>query len=121
MNVLVVEDDPSLREVETMMLMGVGYSVAAASNVTEALDMLEHHIRCDVIVTDYMMPPGPTGIDLARTLRESGSHIPIVLITGDDSVTASLPRDIQLSRIIKKPFPRQVLLDCLLSLACKRL
>ena len=77
--ILVAEDDPSQRRLMTLVLSGAGYAVHSAADGAEALRLLdETHI--DLLVLDVMMPR-LDGFELTRQLRESGSALPILMVT----------------------------------------
>lgn len=81
-NILVVDDHAHIRRLYEYTLEKNGYKPCTASNGREALELLEkHHI--DLIVLDIMMPE-MDGYAFLRTLRESGSEIPVLVITARD-------------------------------------
>jgi two-component system response regulator MprA len=82
--VLVVDDDPQLREALTRALELDGYQVTTANNGAQALDALAHD-RPDVMVLDVMMPY-VGGLDVCRTLRERRDRLPILVLTARDEV-----------------------------------
>jgi two-component system response regulator MprA len=82
--VLVVDDDPQLREALTRALELDGYDVATASNGAQALEAIGHQ-RPDVAVLDVMMPY-VGGLDVCRTLRERRDRLPILVLTARDEV-----------------------------------
>jgi two-component system, OmpR family, response regulator MprA len=82
--VLVVDDDPQLREALTRALELDGYDVSTASNGAQALDAVAHD-RPDVMVLDVMMPY-VGGLDVCRTLRERRDRLPILVLTARDEV-----------------------------------
>jgi two-component system response regulator MprA len=82
--VLVVDDDPQLREALTRALELDGYQVSTASNGAKALDALRDD-RPDVMVLDVMMPY-VGGLDVCRTLRERKDRLPILVLTARDEV-----------------------------------
>jgi PAS domain S-box-containing protein len=80
--VLLVEDEPAVREVTAAMLGELAYKVRQAPDGLAALEQCrEPENRPDVILADMIMP-NITGIALLRTLRELGIAIPVVLMTG---------------------------------------
>src|SRR3954453_14788383 len=83
-DVLVVDDDPQLREALTRALQLDGYAVTTASNGAQALDTLGHH-RPDLMVLDVMMPY-VGGLDVCRTLRQRRDKLPILVLTARDEV-----------------------------------
>jgi len=82
--VLVVDDDPQLREALTRALQLDGYEVSTANNGAQALESLSSS-RPDVMVLDVMMPY-VGGLDVCRTLRERRDRLPILVLTARDEV-----------------------------------
>ena len=82
--VLVVDDDPQLREALSRALELDGYEVNTASNGVKALDAISGD-RPDVMVLDVMMPY-VGGLDVCRTLRERKDRLPILVLTARDEV-----------------------------------
>jgi two-component system response regulator MprA len=82
--VLVVDDDPQLREALTRALELDGYQVSTASNGAKALESLGG-ARPDVMVLDVMMPY-VGGLDVCRTLRERKDRLPVLVLTARDEV-----------------------------------
>lgn len=80
---ILAEDDAELRELFSRILTQRGYLVRSVENGAEALAVLEQ-TYVDLIISDIMMPV-MDGYTLARTLRESGSTTPILMITAKDS------------------------------------
>ncbi len=81
--ILIAEDDVELRQLFQHVLMKNGYMVKGVSDGQEALDALTAEYF-DVIISDIMMPR-VDGYELARTLREAGNQIPILMITAKDA------------------------------------
>ncbi len=84
--VLLVEDDAVIRMALSLMLEGWGYRVTDAGSVAEALELLDGNLVPDLVLTDYRLPDGDTGLMLMDTLRRRiGRDLPGVLLTGDTS------------------------------------
>jgi two-component system, OmpR family, response regulator MprA len=83
-HVLVVDDDPQLREALSRALELDGYDVSTASNGVKALDAISS-ARPDLMVLDVMMPY-VGGLDVCRTLRERKDRLPILVLTARDEV-----------------------------------
>ena len=81
--ILIAEDDRELRQLFQHVLTKHGYSVRGVSNGKEALDALEQDY-CDLIISDIMMPV-MDGYQLVQALRESGSQIPVLMITAKNA------------------------------------
>ena len=80
---LVVEDEPNIRELLATSLRFAGFEVHTASNGTEAI-RLAGSLEPDLVVLDVMLPD-LDGFAVTRRIRESGKHIPIVFVTARDS------------------------------------
>ena len=78
--ILVVDDEPFIRDSTVDLLEDAGYSVCTASDGKEALTQLEANGPL-LILTDIMMPV-MDGIELIRTVRASGSDLPIIAASG---------------------------------------
>jgi two-component system response regulator MtrA len=79
---LVVEDDPSLRQVITLGLQGEGYRVVTAEDGPSALVAFADH-RPDLVLLDIMLP-GLDGFEVCRELRKT-SLVPVVILTARSS------------------------------------
>jgi two-component system, OmpR family, response regulator MprA len=82
--VLVVDDDPQIREALTRALELDDYRVTTASNGVKALESVSQN-RPDVMVLDVMMPY-VGGLDVCRTLRSRKDRLPILVLTARDEV-----------------------------------
>ena len=80
--ILIAEDDRELRQLFEHVLSKSSYAVTGVSNGQEALQALEESYY-DLIISDIMMPV-MDGYELVQTLRESGSQIPVLMITAKD-------------------------------------
>ncbi len=81
--VLIVEDDPQVRDVVRRYLERDGLSVQIAATGTEGLE-LARRTRYDLILLDVMLP-GLSGLEVCRILREvDGSDVPIIMLTALD-------------------------------------
>jgi two-component system, OmpR family, response regulator len=88
--VLLVDDDPAIREIFTAYLGMGGYQVLEASGGPACLELLTAH-KPDIILLDMMMEP-MDGCETLLAIRDdpSSSHIPVIIITGKSPV----PEDI---------------------------
>src|SRR5665647_576516 len=79
--ILIVDDEESIRQTFAIFLTAEGYqfvkTVATFDEALEAIGQTEY----DLIISDIVLI-GPSGIDLLRTIRESGIACPVVMITG---------------------------------------
>jgi CheY-like chemotaxis protein len=99
-SVLLVEDDPLIREFVVEALRDAGYHVIHASTGEEALDWCKRHVA-DVLVTDVRLPGNIDGWQIAERCRESDPELPVIYATG---YSPAAPRPVPGSRIVKKPF-----------------
>lgn len=85
--ILVVEDDPDVRELLETILKEDGHTVVAAADGPAALDLLAHGtIRPDILLTDYNLPNMMTGVQVVVRVRQAlGQEIPAIILTGDIS------------------------------------
>jgi DNA-binding NtrC family response regulator len=88
MHVLVIDDEPAIRMILSAAVKKAGYTVDTAQNVTEAAARL---IRGDVDVAlcDIHMPDG-NGLDLVRSIRESGVDTQFIMVTAFASVETAV-------------------------------
>ena len=89
--VLVVEDDPDVRDMLVRLLQAEGHIVAAAIDAQAALALVGRGaVHPDLVLADYNLPNGMDGLRLGTTLRERmGRPVPVIILTGDIS-TATL-------------------------------
>ena len=84
MRILVVDDEPSVRDALDRALRMDGYRVQLAADGREALDALAHQPP-DAIVLDVLMPE-PDGLEVCRRLRAAGDRTPVLMLTARDAV-----------------------------------
>ena len=107
-HLLVVDDDPEIRELLRDYLGRNGYQVSAAGDGKEMWSALEHH-RIDLVVLDIMLP-GEDGLSLCRQLRAS-SVMPVIMLTalGEDTERI-IGLEMGADDYLAKPFnPRELL------------
>jgi two-component system, OmpR family, response regulator len=92
MNLLVVEDDPTLRELLSASLRFAGFAVSSTGTGADALDIATRQPP-DLVVLDVMLPDFD-GFEVLRRLRADappGAHVPVLFLTardaGEDKVT----------------------------------
>ena len=81
--IMVVEDDTNTRRLMETVLKQHGYQPILACDGVEALEKMESR-HVDLIVLDLMMPR-MDGYEFTRTLRDSGSDIPILMVTAKET------------------------------------
>ena len=102
--VLLVEDEPSLAEMNARRLASLGYRVTAERDSRRALaTFLSRPTEFDAIVSDHLMP-GLLGIDLAREVHDRRPDLPIVLLTGYvENLPEEATRAAGVRRVVRKP------------------
>jgi CheY-like chemotaxis protein len=106
--VLVVDDDPAIRQVISWGLGDEGYTVATAANGREALEYLAAH-QPHLILLDLQMPI-MSGWELQAQLREQGVRVPVVFMTAGYRARAEAEQH-QAAGYLGKPFDVSALLD----------
>jgi CheY-like chemotaxis protein len=107
--VLVVEDDPALREIVAEALEAAGYPVLTAVDGADALALIEQG-RPSLLVTDLHMP-NLDGAKLVEALRILGYDPPIVLVTGTSRTPRQVAEALGADACLIKPFDLATLLD----------
>jgi two-component system cell cycle sensor histidine kinase/response regulator CckA len=80
--VLIVDDDPSLRNILTLMLKGMHYELAGVATSRQEAEEKALSLKPDVIIMDVVMETRHAGIEAAAKIAES-IHIPIIYLTTD--------------------------------------
>ncbi|MBX7055493.1 MAG: sigma-54 dependent transcriptional regulator [Pyrinomonadaceae bacterium] len=77
--ILIIDDEPNMRRILTLILQEDGHTVAEAAGVTSALEMLAAD-RFDLVISDKKMPDGD-GFDVLAYCRETEPSLPVVILT----------------------------------------
>lgn len=100
--ILVVDDDPAISEMLTIVLQTEGFDTVVVGDGNDAVTAAQEHDP-DLILLDVMLP-GMSGIDVCRTVREF-STVPIVMLTArTDTVDVVLGLESGADDYITKPF-----------------
>ncbi|WP_457755336.1 sigma-54-dependent transcriptional regulator [Thermovibrio ammonificans] len=115
--VLVVEDDPTQRELLVELLQEEGFNVSSAPSAERALSFFQKK-RFDVVVTDVRLE-GMSGLELLERLKELDSAVEVIVITAFSSVEDAI-KAIKAGAFhyVTKPFEPEVLLN-LVAKACQ--
>jgi two-component system response regulator MprA len=107
--VLVVDDEPALRDALESSLAFEGYEVLTASDGLEALDAVADE-RPDLVLLDIMMPR-MDGLTAVRRLRGRGDTVPVLMLTARDAVGDRVTGlDVGADDYLAKPFELDELL-----------
>lgn len=113
--VLIVDDDPMIRNLVQAILEGEGYSVSAFDDgpkAVEALDNEPRPIKLDFVILDVMMP-GMNGLDVLTRMKlhSHTQDLPVIMLTGEDKAEDIMNGySVGADYYITKPFTRQQLM-----------
>jgi PAS domain S-box-containing protein len=108
--ILLVEDEPVLRELASMILKDYQYEVLEAATGVEALKVFEQHRgEVDLLLTDMVMPEGMTGRDLAEQLKRRKPELKIIYTSGYSSDVMGSDIVLGGARFLQKPYPPPLL------------
>ncbi|HUA24446.1 MAG TPA: ATP-binding protein [Steroidobacteraceae bacterium] len=110
--ILLVDDHTGVRDATAMVLRGEGFEVRCAASLTEASQALRENPRIDLVIADYHLQEGETGLDvIAAARRAAGAHLGAVLVSGDiSSALGNVEADDRL-RVATKPIRSNKLLS----------
>jgi DNA-binding response OmpR family regulator len=86
--ILIVDDDPKLRFTLSVILKRAGYPIAAVPCAKDALRFLQCY-AFSMMILDLMLPD-MDGLSLLSTLRRSFPKLPVMILTGDDSLESTV-------------------------------
>lgn len=102
--ILVVEDDPRVREHVCLMLETLGYRPLVAGNAREALSVLRREV-VDLVFTDVVMPGNMSGFDLAEEIGRLGIRLPVIFTSSyADDVDPSTRQGARGGAMLQKPY-----------------
>jgi two-component system, response regulator PdtaR len=107
--VLLVEDEPLVREFEIDVLQDAGFRVLEARTADEAFDMLRGRPDVRIVFTDVDMPGSLNGFEFARLVRQGWPEVAILVSSGKMQPKAGdLPEG---AAFIAKPYRPDVLVE----------
>ncbi len=108
--VLVVEDDPSVRNIVVSLLKKLGYDVVDASDGQEALDRLDEVDGVDLLFTDIVLPGGMTGQDVADAVAKRRPGAKFLFTSGYAAAAMDeVGRVANGAELLSKPYAMNVL------------
>ena len=107
---LVVDDDPMVRDLEAKILRLHGYTVMEAKDGKEALRLAGKAVAIHLLITDFSMPE-VDGLELSRRFREIHPKIPVLMVSGSLPLINTSTGDLDRFETLAKPFRFAELLD----------
>ncbi len=108
--VLVVEDEPGVRDVVVSLLRKLGYQVVAASDGQEALERLDEVGGVDLLFTDIVLPGGMTGQDVANEVAKRRPGAKFLFTSGyAASAIGDSGQVAHGTELLSKPYPMKAL------------
>jgi CheY-like chemotaxis protein len=109
--ILVVEDDPNVRNIPVRIFRAHGYDVVEAVNGADAVEQLEKGQPFDLLFTDVVLPDGMNGVEIAEEARRLQPGIKVLYTTGyaENAVVHSGQLDPGVT-LVNKPYRRTELL-----------
>jgi len=86
--ILIVDDDPGIRDSLVVLLKSWGFEPLAAENASEAMSLVEKQDP-DIVISDVVMPE-TSGLDLLRNLKAGDPHRPVLLVTAQGSIDTAV-------------------------------
>jgi signal transduction histidine kinase/HAMP domain-containing protein/ActR/RegA family two-component response regulator len=104
--ILIVEDEPVLREMARDILSEYGYRIFEASSGKEALNTWQRKMNeIDLLLTDMVMPEGVSGTDLAKQLRVKHPHLKVIFTSGYTATEVKPDLLVKMNaRFLQKPY-----------------
>jgi len=108
MRLLVVDDDPAVREALALVLGIDGFDVSVAADGREAMRTLAEQ-RHDAVVLDVLMPE-PDGLEVCRRMRAGGDRTPVLMLTARSELSERVAGlEVGADDYLAKPFAREEL------------
>ncbi|QDA35944.1 response regulator (plasmid) [Paracoccus liaowanqingii] len=107
-SILIVDDDPEIRNLLVRYLSGQGFRVEGAGNRRDCMTSITQGLP-DLVVLDVMLPDG-SGLEICRDLRARHRHLPIIMLTAlKEDVDRIIGLEIGADDYLGKPFnPREL-------------
>lgn len=110
--ILLVDDDAGVRNATAMLLRVEGFEVLCAASLAEVAAALRKDPRIDLVIADYHLQGGETGIEVIAAARSfAGEPLGAVLVSGDTSSTLREVKATERLRIASKPIQADELLS----------
>lgn len=101
--ILVVEDEPDVRESVIDLLDILGYKTVSAVNADDALNVLRENSNIDLMLTDIVMPGKINGIELAIQAMKIKKDLKVIYTSGypEDKISKDMEKDVPEPLLVK--------------------
>ncbi|MDV7144247.1 PAS domain-containing protein [Tropicimonas sp. TH_r6] len=112
--ILLIEDEPDVRQMADTMLRGAGYRIVSAQDANTAFTQFDAHPEIVAVLSDVMLPGRMLGPGIVRCLREARPDLAVVFMSGfvDKAAELSNPEDME-AILLRKPFRKAQLVEAL--------
>ena len=86
-NILIVDDENSIRNTFDFFLSKEGYNIFIAEEVSKAIEIIDEN-NLDLIITDIVMPK-ISGMEFLKIVKERNRNIPIIIMTGEPTIATA--------------------------------
>jgi CheY-like chemotaxis protein len=114
--VLVVEDEPTIRELAESIVENAGYKTLSAATAREAIALLEQVEPIDMLLTDIHLPDGPDamdGLELARQAVELRPSLRVIYTTGGGRTDGMTALFVEGAIFLPKPYRSEQLMQAI--------
>ncbi|HEX2556494.1 MAG TPA: PAS domain-containing protein [Microvirga sp.] len=112
--ILIVEDEPSVRQFVEAQIKSLGYEVTAVMTGREAMDLMEGGQHFDLLFSDVVLPQGMSGVELARQATRRCPELKVLLTSGySEEVFQHHGRPEEGTQLLRKPYRRKELAETL--------
>src|SRR5271163_4647072 len=109
--ILLVEDEPFVREATSSILRYAGFEVLPAENAQQAMMIYENcHQRIDLVMTDMILP-GRTGQQLSEALHEQAPKVAVLITSGYFNPEYETEAPESNTYFLAKPYSKRTLVD----------
>ncbi len=110
--ILVLEDDPDVRELTVLQLESLGYNVVQAHDGQSALDVINNEEKIDLLLSDVVLPGGLRGPEVAQKARQTKPGLSVLFMSGyTQNALDSHPEIGESSLLLNKPFRKKELAE----------
>jgi PAS domain S-box-containing protein len=109
--VLVIEDEASVRSLQLQFLQALGFRTLEAEDGMRGLEVIAANPGIDLILTDVVLPNGPSGLDIAKAALQAQPGVRIIFMSGYSRHAMTMPAELQSIPVLSKPFARAQLAE----------